>query len=173
MLKHIWNLTFLTLENNVRNIETSSNVLSLNFLVKCFNKQLTIESTYIRLLDFIPSNMTDAERICRPGPLHDTQDESGSTSVEQEKKCLILGDSISIGYVRSMTVYLLPSLVTCINALTGMGSNLLGFCGSFYSLRSCSNKLLQVPRSKLKSHGDRRFSIAGPKLWNSIPASLS
>ena len=111
MLKHIWNLTFLTLENNVRNIETSSNVLSLNFLVKCFNKHLTIESTYIRLLDFIPSNMTDAERICRPGPLHDTQDESGSTSVEQEKKCLILGDSISIGYVRSMTV--LPITTSC------------------------------------------------------------
>ena len=111
MLKHIWNLTFLTLENNVRNIETSSTVLSLNFLVKRFNKQLTIESTYIRLLDFIPSNMTDAERICRPGPFHDTQDESGSTTVEQEKKCLILGDSISIGYVRSMT--LLPVTISC------------------------------------------------------------
>ena len=50
-------------------------------------------------------------------------------------------------------------------------SNLLSFCSSSYSLRSCSNKLLQVPRSKLKSYGDRRFSIAGPKLWNSIPAS--
>ena len=50
--------------------------------------------------------------------------------------------------------------------------NLLSFCISSYSLRSCSNKLLQVPRSKLKSYGDRRFSIAGPKLWNSIPASL-
>lgn len=51
-------------------------------------------------------------------------------------------------------------------------SNLLSFCTSSYSLCSCSNKLLQVPRSKLKSYGDRRFSIAGPKLWNSIPASL-
>ena len=51
-------------------------------------------------------------------------------------------------------------------------SNLLSFCSSSYFLRSCSNKLLQVPRSKLKSYGDRRFSIAGPKLWNSIPASL-
>ena len=51
-------------------------------------------------------------------------------------------------------------------------SNFLSFCSSSYSLRSCSNKLLQVLRSKLKSYGDRRFSIAGPKLWNSIPASL-
>ena len=51
-------------------------------------------------------------------------------------------------------------------------SSLLSFCSSSYSLHSCSNKLLQVPRSKLKSYGDRRFSTAGPKLWNSIPASL-
>ena len=51
-------------------------------------------------------------------------------------------------------------------------SNLLSFCTSSYSLRSCSNRLLQVPRSKLKSNDDRRFSIAGPKLWNSIPPSL-
>ena len=51
-------------------------------------------------------------------------------------------------------------------------SNLLSFCSSSYSLRSCSNKLLQVPRSKLKPYGDRRLSIAGPKLWNSLPASL-
>ena len=40
------------------------------------------------------------------------------------------------------------------------------------TLRSCSNKLLQVPRCKLKSYGDRRFSIAVPKLWNSLPTSL-
>ena len=50
-------------------------------------------------------------------------------------------------------------------------SNLLSFYTSSYSLRSCSNELLQVPRSKLKSYGDRRFSNAGPKLWNSVPAS--
>ena len=51
-------------------------------------------------------------------------------------------------------------------------SNYLCFCSSSYSLLSCSNKLLHVPRSKLKCYGDRRFSIAAPKLWNSIPAFL-
>ena len=52
-------------------------------------------------------------------------------------------------------------------------SNLLSFCSSSYSLPSCSNtKLLHVPRSKLRCYGDRRFSIAAPKLWNSIPAFL-
>ena len=51
-------------------------------------------------------------------------------------------------------------------------SSLLSICSSSCPLRSCSNKLLQVPRSKLKSYGDQRFSIAGPKLWNSLPVSL-
>ena len=67
-------------------------------------------------------------------------------------------------------------LLVC-KAINGLSpsniSNLLSFCSSSYSLRSCLNKYLQVPRSKPKSYqGDRRFSIAGPKLWNSIPASL-
>ena len=47
-------------------------------------------------------------------------------------------------------------------------SSLLSICSSSYPLRSCSNKLLQVLRSKLKSYCDRRFSIAGPKPWNSL-----
>ena len=37
-------------------------------------------------------------------------------------------------------------------------SSLLSFCSSSYSLRSFLFMLLQVPRSKLKSYGDRRCS---------------
>ena len=59
-------------------------------------------------------------------------------------------------------------LLSVYKAINGLSpsyiSSLLSFCSSSYSLRSCSNKLLQVPRSKLKSYGDGRFSIAGPKL---------
>ena len=29
-----------------------------------------------------------------------------------------------------------------------------------------------VPRSKLKSYGDRAFSVAAPRLWNNIPDSI-
>ena len=39
-------------------------------------------------------------------------------------------------------------------------------------LRSDHTNLLIVPRSNLKSYGDRSFSIAGPKLWNLLPKSL-
>ena len=37
------------------------------------------------------------------------------------------------------------------------------------SLRSSSRNLLTIPRSKLKSYGDRAFSVCAPKLWNDIP----
>ncbi len=39
-------------------------------------------------------------------------------------------------------------------------------------LRSSNQKLLLVPRSRLKKKGDQAFAIAGPKLWNSLPVSI-
>jgi hypothetical protein len=40
------------------------------------------------------------------------------------------------------------------------------------NLRSQHHGLLEVPRSNLVSAGDRAFSVIGPKLWNSLPASV-
>ena len=39
-------------------------------------------------------------------------------------------------------------------------------------LRSSNQNLLVIPRSNLKGYGDRCFSVAGPKLWNSLPKSI-
>ena len=42
-------------------------------------------------------------------------------------------------------------------------------------LRSTSDfnmPVLKVPRSKTKSYGDRRFSVAAPLIWNRLPAEL-
>ena len=39
-------------------------------------------------------------------------------------------------------------------------------------LRSLSRNLLVIPRSKLKSYGDRAFSVSAPKLWNDIPDNI-
>ena len=39
-------------------------------------------------------------------------------------------------------------------------------------LRSDNKKLLQIPTSRLKSYGDRAFSVAGPRLWNDLPDNL-
>ena len=40
------------------------------------------------------------------------------------------------------------------------------------ALRSSNELVLEVPRSRLKTKGDRAFSVAAPKLWNSLPLRI-
>ena len=41
-----------------------------------------------------------------------------------------------------------------------------------HGLRSDNSKQLKIPNSRLKSYGDRAFSVAGPELWNRLPKEL-
>uniref|UniRef100_A0A8C6NNY7 Reverse transcriptase domain-containing protein n=1 Tax=Nothobranchius furzeri TaxID=105023 RepID=A0A8C6NNY7_NOTFU len=41
-----------------------------------------------------------------------------------------------------------------------------------WSLRSENLMLLSVPRTRLKTRGDRAFTVAGPKLWNKLLLSI-
>ena len=40
------------------------------------------------------------------------------------------------------------------------------------TLRSSSDIVLKVPRTKLKTAGDRAFSLAAPKIWNDLPSHV-
>ena len=40
------------------------------------------------------------------------------------------------------------------------------------NLRSQSQHLLSVPKSKTVTYGDRAFSVCAPKLWNELPFQL-
>ena len=40
------------------------------------------------------------------------------------------------------------------------------------NLRSAGKHLLEVPNVRLKSYGDRAFSVAAPKQWNEIPLDI-
>ena len=40
------------------------------------------------------------------------------------------------------------------------------------SLRSSDELLLKVPSTNTVSFGDRAFSVAAPKLWNSVPYEI-
>ena len=40
------------------------------------------------------------------------------------------------------------------------------------NLRSAGRHLLEVPNVRLKSYGDRAFSVAAPKHWNEIPSDI-
>ena len=40
------------------------------------------------------------------------------------------------------------------------------------NLRSSSQRMLVVSRTKLKTVGDRTFSVAGPSVWNCLPSDI-
>ena len=66
-------------------------------------------------------------------------------------------------------------LLLVFKALNGLAPSYLSDKLSYKpvcKLRSSCQYLLIVPRSNLKSYGDRCFSVAGPKLWNSLPKKL-
>ena len=61
-------------------------------------------------------------------------------------------------------------LLLVFKALNGLASHyvsdLLNKRVSVRSLRSNSQELLNIPRSRTKAYGDRAFSVAGSRLWN-------
>ena len=61
----------------------------------------------------------------------------------------------------------------CLNGLAPIYlSELLCYSNSPRLLRSSSQNFLAVPGSRLKTYGDRAFSVVAPKLWNQLPPEL-
>jgi len=50
--------------------------------------------------------------------------------------------------------------------------DLVNHCVPSRSLRSTSQGLLTVPRSTTSTYGDQAFSIAAPRLWNTLPLMI-
>ena len=72
----------------------------------------------------------------------------------------------------------LPSLVspTAYKALNNLApvyiSNLLVRYEPSRNLRSTDKYLLQIPKTRLKTYGDRAFSVSAPRLWNVLPMEI-
>ena len=67
-------------------------------------------------------------------------------------------------------------LVTTYKALNGLAPDYITDLLDRYvltrSLRSSDQLLLKVPSTNTFSFGDRAFSVAAPKLWNSVPYEI-
>ena len=67
-------------------------------------------------------------------------------------------------------------ILTVFKALNGMAPGYLEELLRVYDpdrvLKSVGTKKLVQPKSKTKTWGDRAFSVAGPKLWNSLPVKM-
>ena len=103
--------------------------------------------------------------------------------------CVLCSTVLSEKYVVPVSNFLAPTtavrthfsitfkvLLLVYKALHGLApsyiSDLLDFKTYSRSLRSSCKEYLVVPRSRLKTYGDRAFSIAGPKLWNDLPLEI-
>ena len=51
-------------------------------------------------------------------------------------------------------------------------TNLIRLYDAGRDTRSSANLTLQTPQSHTKGFGDRAFSIAAPRMWNSLPTEL-
>ena len=67
-------------------------------------------------------------------------------------------------------------LLLVYKSLNGLGpsylSNLLNLQPDSRQRRSMHVMLLDVPKSKTKTYGDRAFSVAAARLWNALPVSI-
>ena len=67
-------------------------------------------------------------------------------------------------------------LLLVFKALNGLAphyvSDLLNKRVSVRSLRSNSQELHNIPRSRTKTYDNRAFSVAGPRLWNELPLDI-
>ena len=64
-----------------------------------------------------------------------------------------------------------PRALSCCRHRTRLSQEHVSERASQRALRSATNNDMVVPRSRLK-FGERAFSIAAPRAWNSIPAGL-
>ena len=84
---------------------------------------------------------------------------------------LILIQLLLLTLLYSRVILLL--VYKCLNGLAPIYlSELLSYRNSPRLLRSSSQDFLAVPRSRLKTSGDRAFSVVAPKLWNRLPPEL-
>ena len=51
-------------------------------------------------------------------------------------------------------------------------ANIIHLHTPFRSLRSINQNLLSMPRTRLKTCGDRAFAAMAPRLWNALPTSI-
>ena len=67
-------------------------------------------------------------------------------------------------------------LLLCFKCMNDVGPEYLSELLETYSptrcLRSSNANLLKVPKTSMKTYGDRAFSVAAPKLWNSLPYNV-
>ena len=142
---------------------------------------LTVESTKILFHAFVICRLDNCNSllVCSPKyliqKLQRIQDcaarlaqlprAARASPVLQELHCLPVDERI-----------IFKVLLITYKALNNLGpvfiSNLLVRYEPSRNLRSTDKYLLQIPKTRLKTYGDRAFSVSAPRLWNVLPMEI-
>ena len=86
--------------------------------------------------------------------------------------CPILKELHWLPVEQRITFKVLLLTIKAFNKLAPHLSQLIVPYNPTRNLRSAGKHLLEVPNVRLKSHGDRAFSVTAPKHWNDIPLDI-
>ena len=139
-------------------------------------KYLTEETTEILVHAFVSSKLDYCNSLLYGLPKHMIS----SLQSVQNTAARIVTLTKKFDHITPVLIQLhwLPVQVLLLvyKALNGMAplymTDLLSYRTCSRALRSTHQKLLAVPKSRLKTYGDRAFSVAAPKLWNELQLDL-
>ena len=145
-------------------------------------KYLTEETTEILVRAFVSSKLDYCNSLLYGLPKHtisslqSVQNTAARIVTLTKKFDHITPVLIQLHWLPVHFQILFKVLLLVYKALNGMAplyiTELLSYRTCSRTLRSTDQKFLAVPKSRLKTYGDKAFSVAAPKLWNELPLDL-
>jgi len=170
----------LSMEEHIRRICSVSQYHLRN--IAKIRKYLTNEATEILIHAFISSKLDNCNSLlyglpkCLISQLQSIQNTAARIVTSTKKFDHITPALFRLHWLPVQFRISFKILLLVYKALHGLApvyiADLLHHRPSSRPLRSTSQELLLVPKSRLKTYGDRAFSVAAPTLWNKLPLEL-
>ena len=162
----------------------NSTLKSCYFQIRCLSKirkYLTEDSAKTLTHAFVTSRLDNMNALlydipdCLIRKLQIVQNSAARLIFKQKKTCHITPHLINLHWLPVIFRIEYKILLIVFKCLHGKGPSYLSSLLEEYcpkrALRSSSQSFLVEPRTNQK-YGDRAFSVAGPKLWNSLPEHI-
>ncbi len=170
----------MLLDNHIKSLSRTcffqlKNISKLRPIISHSELQLTVHAFISSRLDYCNSLFTCLNK----SSLHRLQliqNAAARLLTCSRKSCHITLILRSLHWLPIAYRFKFKVLVITFNALHGSApsyiSDLLQPYSTNRSLRSSTQGLLVIPRTRLKTKGDRAFQAVAPRLWNALPSDL-
>lgn len=151
------------------------NIAKLRFIISRTELEMAVHAFISSRLDYCNSLFTCLNKSSI-NQLQTVHNAAARLLTRSKKSCHITPVLASLHWLPVHFRIQFKVLTVTFRALHGQAppyiSDLIFPYSSGRSLRSSDRHLLAVPRSRLKTKGDRAFQVAAPRLWNALPLDL-